>query len=1418
MNARYHTPMSTRRSPVATPSRQATRTEDWRHWPSVKGYIPNLPEGVTTYDIHKNLHRFGNVEFIKIEETRQGNFARTAFVNFKPPPPRRAPWDLVYANGIDFRVRYAEGEHTFKVKVLYAQVQPSDRLVESTVRRGVKYDPEVTLYGSSIDFGYLENPGRMVVKATKESHGDDGIRLILNLKKLEMEVHFPVAITSKGKATVRAYRFFVALDEQFSICEVPEGDSTSLVIHLNNVPWYSRQLKEAMQMSHDPKSFRWSANDTWSRQTDIVDLKDDYEVINNTPVSLHKLLNSINIARWTTFRVNIKPSIEKGQNSLNQFLTALTDFNVRVTRNPSFSHIYDKGTAVPFWDLVNGSSGQSWSEELSLPRRLDFDVRYQLEVCVSKGWLNEYTLGSEFLACLAAMPSRRAKQILIHVDTCEKRVYDPMSIFTDLRYTKPVRARPLPSNCAEIYHATITATGVVFHTPSVEITNRIVRKYQPYSDRFLRVRFEDDPYRGQSRLYPATNGRMKLIFERVRRTLRKGIVIGDRHYDFLAWGNSQLREHGAYFFASSQNPRITADDIRRDMGTFSREKVVAKRAARMGQCFSTTVPVPVLSRNSWRKDPIQDIKNGDYNFTDGVGKISPLAAHLVKSNLRLSGQHPPSAFQFRLGGCKGVLTVDPKLTGVNVQIRLSQYKFDCESDELEIIRVSEFWRPALNRQLILVLSALGVPDSVFLEKQEKCIKDLDAALENRNAALKALRDTVDPNQITLSVASMLEAGFSQIHEPFVASLLLLWRAWTLKYLKEKAKIPVPQGAFVLGVADETRILKGHLNDLQPGPTATQKEKEDSLPEIFMQYSDPQNNGARRIVEGTCIIARNPSLHRGDVRVVKAVNVPQLHHLCDVLVVPTTGDRDLPSMCSGGDLDGDDYVVIWDPDLIPQDWNPEAFHYHAPKPVTKDEISTEDIINFFYDYMQNDFLGRIANAHLAAADYLNEGVNSEPCLKLVELHSMAVDYPKTGVPAEMSRDLERNTWPHFMEKKRAPMYRSRKILGQLSDAVERASFQPHWEGAFDRRILMHSPSAELLETVRKLKKSYDESMRRIMAQHQISTEFEVWSTFVLDHSKAAPDYKFHEEIGQHAKTLKESYLDAFCQKAGGRDMESLAPFAITAYHLTHDELRDAQHKNRNVQDDGPDLGESAAPTEVEMPFISFPWVLQDTLQKIARNTPHPDEGHADAHESVLASGDKKSQAEDDFDDVRASLRWMPNGEHLPDPYVPVIPKNAVPQEVALGEKDEATPEIAAGIAPPLPATRQASLKELPLLKPPTSGGSDAPEGRSPTENSSIVSSNLSSMVTSTKTGSSTSPENLSPPLSAFPHSHALPGSFPASSDDRKHGEKPAALQQSTNIPNSQARAAENMPLKDPLLMTEEELRSLDVDDDEDEYAF
>ncbi len=49
-------------------------------------------------------------------------------------------------------------------------------------------------------------------------------------------------------------------------------------------------------------------------------------------------------------------------------------------------------------------------------------------------------------------------------------------------------------------------------------------------------------------------------------------------------------------------------------------------------------------------------------------------------------------------------------------------------------------------------------------------------------------------------------------------------------------------------------------------------------------------------------------HAGDVRVVEAVDIPALRYARNVLLFSRHGDRPLPNMLSGSDLDGDLYAV------------------------------------------------------------------------------------------------------------------------------------------------------------------------------------------------------------------------------------------------------------------------------------------------------------------------------------------------------------------------------------------------------------------------------------------------------------------------------------------------------------------------------
>jgi len=59
---------------------------------------------------------------------------------------------------------------------------------------------------------------------------------------------------------------------------------------------------------------------------------------------------------------------------------------------------------------------------------------------------------------------------------------------------------------------------------------------------------------------PHINTHNDALYNRIFYTLHNGIKIGDRHYEFLAFSASQLRDHSCWFFAPNND--LTANDIR----------------------------------------------------------------------------------------------------------------------------------------------------------------------------------------------------------------------------------------------------------------------------------------------------------------------------------------------------------------------------------------------------------------------------------------------------------------------------------------------------------------------------------------------------------------------------------------------------------------------------------------------------------------------------------------------------------------------------------------------------------------------------------------------------------------------------------------------------------------------------------------
>ena len=329
-------------------------------------------------------------------------------------------------------------------------------------------------------------------------------------------------------------------------------------------------------------------------------------------------------------------------------------------------------------------------------------------------------------------------------------------------------------------------------------------------------------------------------------------------------------------------------------------------------------------------------------------------------------------------------------------------------------------------------------------------------------------------------------------------------------------------------------------------------------------------------------------------------------LRNCVVFPQNGDRDIPNMCSGGDLDGDDYMVTWDPELIPRQWNYPAMNYQADPPrIAKGPVTVNDMTSFFVTYMKNDNLGRIAVAHKCWADFKADGVKDPHCLKLAQLHSKAVDYVKTGDKAIMDDHLKKFSRPHWTEPRPGQQqHKSHKVLGKLYDMVERVNFVPAWYSPFDKRVLdAFELNEEILEAAREAKQEYDASMRRIMAQFSIRSEIEVWSTFVLNHCDDMGDYKFAEKIGEAVNALKDQHQKMCYEKAGTsdkeRDYSKLGPFVAAMYAVTAEGMMVSVEECKKTKLVRGRWIPNKEPTVENMPFMSFPWLFPAELGRIAK---------------------------------------------------------------------------------------------------------------------------------------------------------------------------------------------------------------------------
>ncbi|KAH9082018.1 RdRP-domain-containing protein [Lactarius deliciosus] len=491
------------------------------------------------------------------------------------------------------------------------------------------------------------------------------------------------------------------------------------------------------------------------------------------------------------------------------------------------------------------------------------------------------------------------------------------------------------------YHVSVSPTSMKLEGPLPERSNRVMRTYADNIDSFIRVSFHDREIDG-----PA------FVNDWVSPVLRNGITIAGRSFKFLAYSQSALKSHTVWFVSDFTDTKaFTTTDS------------------------SITVPAEEIIVNT--------------ALRTGVGTISKSLARKIWKALQKRGSRStrraityPRAFQVRVVGAKGMLSVDYRLLGDVVVLRDSMIKFEApHSTDVEIAQA--FVRPSkyyLNRPLIMLLEGLGIKCDVFMKLQDAAVQDVNEATTSLESAANTLDQygLATSYRLSSTLLHLAKLGLSPLDlGDFYDQMITYAIHHILRDLKHHARIPVHDGYTLVGVADVHRYL-------QEG-------------EVFACVSMPETNVVRYL-EGPVLVSRSPVIHPGDVQVVRAIGRPPpgspfaTEPLVNTVVFSVNGDRPLPSYLGGGDLDGDTYNVTFLKDLHPPQNHPPGAYDPAPKKLLDRPSTMDDVADFVTHFMIliNRFStdSRLADLH---------DIFHEDCRKLCQIHSDAVDYPKSGTP-------------------------------------------------------------------------------------------------------------------------------------------------------------------------------------------------------------------------------------------------------------------------------------------------------------------------------------------------------------------------------------------------------------------------------------
>nr|CAB3451013.1 unnamed protein product [Digitaria exilis] len=249
--------------------------------------------------------------------------------------------------------------------------------------------------------------------------------------------------------------------------------------------------------------------------------------------------------------------------------------------------------------------------------------------------------------------------------------------------------------------------------------------------------------------------------------------------------------------------------------------------------------------------------------------------------------------------------------------------------------------------------------------------------------------------------------------------------------------------------------------------------------------------------------------------------------------------------------------------------------------------------YFTNYIVNESLGIIASAHVVFADKEHLKAESAPCIELAKLFSVAVDFPKTGVPALIPPELHVKEYPDFMEKLDKVTYESTGVIGKLYREIKKHT--PHIKHftrdearrSYDTDLIVDGYKDYISEAI-DFKEDYDFKLGNLMDHYGIKSEAEIISGCILKMAKNFTKSSDADAIRMAVRSLRKEARLWFNEMSTGEDgigQDATEAKASAWYHVTY---HPQYWGSYNEGYDRPHL-------------ISFPWCVYDKLLCIKQRT-------------------------------------------------------------------------------------------------------------------------------------------------------------------------------------------------------------------------